>query len=437
MIAMKKRTPKIKEFVSPPFTMCPDCGTKDSFGVLMISNGHYTRRCTHCWFDKRVALPPLRKKRIYLDQFVVSNMMKELDPDRPEGKKGFNGGFYRKIFEKLDRLSKLQLVVCPDSPIHEDESIVDSRYEKLRSVFRHLSHGVSIDAPAEIYQRQVFDAFDAWQREAPVTHDFTVDRVLSGEADGWKDRIRIEMNFKLPGLAEVLKTGGNIRTAELRDICLRWQTDPAFSFAKVVDEEVAGFGRAAIAQFETHVLRWGAMQRGLIPADASLVFPPDGADLVGSLLGTLAVAYPDPTQRLEQVKRFFDSTQFRSIPFVRTSALFWATLARDLKSGRSQANFPRSGMFNDIEAVAAFAPYCDAMFVDKEISRLAHQPEIKKDLGGRARLFSLRHDEAEAFLDYLERIEVEAPRLHIDLVKEVYGSDWATPFWELLGVTGK
>ena len=61
----------------------------------MICDRHYIRRCTSCWFDQRLPLPPLDKKVIYLDQFVISNMMKELDPDQPAAAKGIKGGFYR------------------------------------------------------------------------------------------------------------------------------------------------------------------------------------------------------------------------------------------------------------------------------------------------------------------------------------------------------
>jgi hypothetical protein len=46
----------------------------------MICGHHYMRRCIHCWFDQRLPLPAVKKRVIYLDQFVISNIMKELDP---------------------------------------------------------------------------------------------------------------------------------------------------------------------------------------------------------------------------------------------------------------------------------------------------------------------------------------------------------------------
>jgi len=76
----------------------------------MICDRHYVRRCIKCWFDQSFPLPALNKRIIYLDQFVISNMMKELDPSNKN-----TNGFYRSLFERLDRLSKLQLLVCPES----------------------------------------------------------------------------------------------------------------------------------------------------------------------------------------------------------------------------------------------------------------------------------------------------------------------------------
>src|SRR6266568_5888393 len=105
----KPRTPKVKEFVHAPFVKCPDCG-QQNFGVLMICERHYVRRCINCWFDRSFPLPVVQKKLIYLDQFVISNMMKELNPAFPHANKGSIGGFYRTLFETLDRLCKLQLI---------------------------------------------------------------------------------------------------------------------------------------------------------------------------------------------------------------------------------------------------------------------------------------------------------------------------------------
>ncbi len=91
-------------------------------------------------------------------------------------------------------------------------------------------------------------------------------------------------------------------------------------------------------------------------------------------------------------------------------------------------------MFNDIDAVAMYAPLCDAMFVDKEISHLVKQRELRDELANGSRFFSLRQNEKTEFLEYLEQIERNAAPEHLQFVAEVYGPDWPTPFVDLLAM---
>jgi hypothetical protein len=109
-------------FVTGPFELCSRCGTRE-LGTLSITNNFHLRRCRNCFHNEGERLPRLRKKLIYLDQMVLSNIAKELDPvwrghtRRPDP-------FWVDLFDQLDRLVKLQLIVCPESPIHEEESCV-------------------------------------------------------------------------------------------------------------------------------------------------------------------------------------------------------------------------------------------------------------------------------------------------------------------------
>jgi hypothetical protein len=107
-----------REFIQAPFIACPRCGTGNAFGVLSIGSG-YTRRCRECWHTDRFPLPRIRKTVVYLDQLVISEMMKALNPAaRAHGRVD---SFWLELFERLDVLSKLQLIICPDSETHRDD----------------------------------------------------------------------------------------------------------------------------------------------------------------------------------------------------------------------------------------------------------------------------------------------------------------------------
>ena len=100
------------------------------------------------------------------------------------------------------------------------------------------------------------------------------------------------------------------------------------------------------------------------------------------MLTELGSAIPDMNQRYQAISKFPASEQFRAVSGARISALFWATIS--IKLGLAQAeSFPKGSMYNDIDVVAMYSPFCEAMFVDKEIAHLTKQGELREELGGR------------------------------------------------------
>lgn len=99
-------------FISPPYIKCPKCG-KMSFGILMICDNHYCRRCKECYFPDghergwATPLPELNKKIIYIDQFAISNMMIALDSKSKSNGKSPHHNFWIELFERLHSLCKL------------------------------------------------------------------------------------------------------------------------------------------------------------------------------------------------------------------------------------------------------------------------------------------------------------------------------------------
>jgi hypothetical protein len=379
-----------------------------------------------------LALPPVKKRIIYLDQFVFSNMMKELDPANVGVVNTGSDGFYLTLFKTLDRLSKLQLIVCPDSPLHDHESVVDTRYEKIRAVFRQLSHDVSFRDPRTMLHAQIMRAFDCWMGGEPCLADSSWDFALTRNPHVWRDRYRIELNCILPGFAAALRTKNIVVTQRLREVCKEWREDPTFSFRETFENELAGHWRQILEQFARYTARFAAVHLGYAPFDDEVCFPPAALVLVTRMMTKLAPTFPNMDERIARIREFFISEHFRAVSGVRISALLWATIARDINAGRKSDRFPKASMYNDIDAVAQYSPFCDAMFVDKEISHFTRQRELQQELAGTALFFSLRKNEKADFIEYLRCIEADAPSEHIQMVEEVYGRDWPTPFVDLL-----
>ena len=148
-------------FITGPFHPCPRCGQMQ-LGTLFIRGNVHSRRCRNCFHNESEHLPPLEKKLIYLDQMVLSGIAREIDPVWRE-KTPRGDDFWLQAFDQIDRLVKLQLIVCPDSPIHEEESSYDDRYESvLRRLYEHLASGVSLHFPHQVHMAQLWEAFEAW-----------------------------------------------------------------------------------------------------------------------------------------------------------------------------------------------------------------------------------------------------------------------------------
>lgn len=258
------------------------------------------------------------------------------------------------------------------------------------------------------------------------------DQFFTGSRNAWMDRIRVELDYTLPGLADSVRNLNAKRTQHLHDVCLRWQKAPTFDFNDVFEGELGAIVEQPLLDYLAHASRLYIAQQSNAEIDLSLLYPPVSANLLTHMLSDLRRENLDPAVSVARVSDFFRSPEAHAVAFARISALFWAGVAREVRAGRSPATFPRSGMGNDIDMVAAYSPFCDAMFVDKQIFNLASMAELKRELAGNARMFSFRDEGDQDFLIYLNEIEAAATPEHLEGVRVVYGPNWPKPYWELL-----
>src|SRR5216684_4643050 len=147
-----------RDFIGGPYEDCPTC-RQHEFGILQIERNSYTRRCRSCLRMETFALPELKKKVIYLDQFVFSNIMKTLSAETPGHDRAKAEPLWRELFESLDVLCRMQLVICPDSTEHHDESLISPFFEELKHTYEHFSTGISFSPSTSIQDMQIVQAF--------------------------------------------------------------------------------------------------------------------------------------------------------------------------------------------------------------------------------------------------------------------------------------
>jgi hypothetical protein len=73
----------------------------------------------------------LKKKILYLDQFVVSEIMKLRTADAKGHQAVAAEPFWAELAALLEKLGRLQLICCPDSGEHQNESLLSPFYQAL------------------------------------------------------------------------------------------------------------------------------------------------------------------------------------------------------------------------------------------------------------------------------------------------------------------
>lgn len=414
---------------SSSFEDCPFCGSKATFSLLPISGKRYARKCGICGKSKHFDLPLLSKKLIYLDQFALSNMMKEIDSSRAGKSPQHHGEFYLELFKQLDRLGKLQLIVCPRSGIHFNESILDDDYRKIRAVYDLLSRGSKFDHHEKIYAQQILDGLQAWlEGKSTLKVNLDATRVVAGGAitewDGWF-RISANLPVNEDAIIDKLRAGKVHLKDGLKSVIARWQQEPNKKFDDWYAEEVAANGEALIRCWFEYEQAATAVYRSELSADS---FPNlnYAVRLVLEIFHRLKMPEAQNAERLAKAREFFASSIFRQIPVVSIGAAMWAGLAHRFHNGQKEWEV---SIANDITAISTHLPFCDAMFLEKECANLLTSEPVKKHITYKAQIFSLKNK--DEFLTYLQEIETSAPKEHLEKVQELYGKFWAKPFSKL------
>mgnify|MGYP000356771292 CR=1 FL=1 len=415
-----------RSLIGPPFGTCPACG-KPEFGLLDVHRHSYTKRCRNCMNTETFRLPTLQKTVLYLDQFAISNMMKAINQYTKANRLGRVDPFWAELFDRLDSLVKLQVLVCADSVMHQEESALAPYYGALRRMYEQLSHGVSFDAPETIKRFQLVDHASWWitGAEGEFVPDLDRNSILSEPIDGWQDRFILTVEFPFDQeWIDQLRESRNKTSRELEHLFSEWQKDTEKTFDDWYWAEIRAFAEATLQQYFLYLRRFAQYRRGQDPAD---LIPTPSFLLVREIQDAFVQA-GIPRERLhEKTLEYFRSETLASIPFLRIAALLWASIAREAARGRRKP--PTRGTVTDIEMISALLPYCDAMFVDRECAGHLRNEPVKSRVGYPTRIFSLANK--SEFLAYLDDLHNQIPRDHLATVRDVYGPDWPKPFSEM------
>lgn len=369
---------------------CPSCGAKNSYGNVSVRD-HVLRGCMHCKYESLVWLPEIRKKVIYLDQFFFSH--------------SFRGGDQRFLpaVERVKRMSHLQLLVAPYSSIHEDETHQwrghkDQTHDQLMEFIKATARGAEFDKKYKVERTQVLKAWVAFLNGKSAEYVFEDCDAISGSLDKWNDYFRIDVGGYNRDI-ELKRTSKNQAVNLLVDIFDEWQASPQ-TFDQHVSLEVSEAGKNYMGTYLTMIAR---MSQGDF---AAIIDSPIASRVVENMMHWL----PDNQSLEDKLRRcaeFFASNHFAQAPYFWLQARMFATLRDMVKRGayanREVARKRLSGVFEDINHISLYAPYCDAFVMDTPMADLMQQPTIRLDQRYGVKVFSLNNwNELLEWLDNLE-----------------------------------
>lgn len=372
-----------------------------------------TLRCTECRFTAQVPLPQVNKTVIYLDQFVFSTIFKmKAGSPAPIGKESL----YEDLEPLLRRVVLLQQAILPHSDIHSSETIVFQEAKGLRSAYEALGGDVSLKDTYDVEAKQVFAYATAFRDNSEPALTFEPAEILDTDWNEWLRDMRITLNTDYAVFAAGIRRERDHGFAALKSVFESWAKEKP-SFAKLLERELRLGAHKRSALSKVMIRIQGAS--GEVDFDELLNASMEPIWREFRLLidffrkDRLEASEADAVARIGE---FWDWGRFREMPFNRISAYLFAALGRRVVMG--QRKFTR-GIMNDIRAIAAYAPYVDAMFIDREMAELLNEEPLKSDLVYRAQIFSYAN--AEAFLEYLRTLEASTSSEVREFASRIYG----------------
>jgi hypothetical protein len=414
-----------RDMIMPPFKTCPKCG-KAEFGVHGIHGDRVLRRCRDCWYSHNVPLPPLRKKIIYLDQFVISEFAKLKNPQARGHEKVRANPFWQEAYDLLFQLRQLQMICCPDSWSHQQESRISTINADLKKMYENLSGGITFESFDGIKSFQIAELARSWVEKREPLFDFNARRVLSSDPDEWNQRYYITFQdnpFVIP--ANILQSRKALHAEIARLFTDVWGKEKR-TFDYWYNLERTEYQKVlAQAAMKSQRERWQAAVAGY-PGEMPLeqlekILPSFAENLLESILHTFQFPREGGMRSREEItqlmKGFKEANPIAEAPFLKLQALMYAVIAMRAAGGQKQP--PNEGMATDIDTVAHILPYCDAMFVDNECRALLLNIPKRLQPEWVSRVYSMHVK--DNFLAFLREIRNGITREHVEGLREAYG----------------
>ncbi len=378
---------------------CSICGGVNTYGILFIRDNNVLYGCDSCQKTHLRALPPLKKKIIYLDQCFLSKVFRKSDSE------------FIKVSATLARLAQYLALVCPYSTIHETETH-QWRSEERAELFKFIkrfSRGHDFEADYEVEMTQLQRSYEAFLKGASPAIELVEQDAIPKDVHQWDDFFWIDAK-KYVEDAELIRSLKNQVVERMVTVIDEWRKE-SLSFEELFEQE------------------GGAWKEGVMNAFIKALKDPMSfldQPILSEYLMRLTIFRGEggtPEEQLNKMMEYMKSDYIKHIPFVEISSKIHALLRYKVQQGQFSSNVDKikkiiSGLYFDAKFISVYAPYCDAMFVDN----LMHQWLVDEKINIQAKYPVKIYSKSNLsnFKGYLEGIERDISEEQKKIVNEIY-----------------
>jgi hypothetical protein len=396
-------------FELPPFRQCPKC-KKQAFGTLSVGGTVATKRCKDCRYSHGEVLPDVDKRVVYLDQFAVSELYKTKTKTRRKG--ASSERFWQDCYSLANRAYLRQQVVFPVSNLHSDETIVFHSAAELRTAHEMFSGDTTFEHTGTIARHQEWEFAKAYLAGlGPPSLTFNVDDVLSGNRNVWLPVYHVGVNSDFSIFAPGLRRDKAKAEVSLKELAEGWVKNHS-TFDQILKHELSSYGPAMRSAVRHEIARTSA---AFVSNDPSSMLEMGFG--LQDRYKQLAAMFAQKGVSGKNVSTFLDWDGNEEQSAHKIFAYLMAALGWRVVSGQSPSL--SASILNDFTAIATYAPYVDAMFVDRQCASLLQQGRLRSELNYKARIFSMRNQ--QEFLDYLNELGDSASKEVREFAHDLYG----------------
>jgi len=360
-----------------------------------------------CPYRSDLPLPEIRKKVVYLDQCFLSSAFRENDQR------------YAATVRRLSELSANQVIVAPFSSVHEDETHIwrgkaDKNHEHLMQFIKQTSGGHEFTRSSVLQRTQLLASFERFLEGQAVGFGVDPDDALPSNTHGWSDYVWIDVGGYI-GSPDRVRAAKKASAKSLVAAFPGWRAAQERSFEDEVWRELRGGAHALVELYSDYAAK-------MVAGDIlSAMNCPEKSSVIESMLHVFPKD-ADINEQFLAIAKFFASEHYKNTPYEWLSACLFVLLKERVRRGDyadpGKAERQLSGFLHDVQHVATYAPYCDAIFVDNAVAGFLRDRRVELEARYRTKVFSAAS--FDEFNSWLETLDKDLSAWHLAGLREAY-----------------